>query len=259
MPRCDILWCYCIVAVSEQARPCAGRNRSPVDSKRPNLPAQAQHLAPKPGVKASKQTAVANMFKAAKASQVSSRPAPALTATYVTGSGNRGQGTMAQESGSHHKSTEDMQHGKLVATANALSHTEAELGCGGMTPGRAAQQYQSSVVDLGKPQGNIADAAEAHHRAEQNCSEAGLSHAAVGQLQGHSTDAASEDHDALRSIDLAEQKQILHDLWLEKNALSARVSAKRPVPASTADNKRAKLASGNSRQTQIFSMLKKPP
>lgn len=237
--------------------PCAGRNGSPVDSKRPNLPAQAQHPTPKPsGMKASKQAAVANMFKAAKPSQVGSRPEPTLTATDVTASGNRGQGTMAQESGSHRETIEDMQHGKLVATADPLSHAEAELGYGGIVSGSAAQ---TDAVDLGEPQSNIADAAEAHHGAEQNCSEAGLLHAAVGQLQGRSTDAAPEGHDALHSIDLAEQKQILHELWLEKNALSARASAKRPVPASTADSKRAKLASGNSRQTQIFRMLKKLP
>lgn len=228
-----------------------------MDATRPSLPAQAQQPALKPlGRKTFKQAAVASMFKAAKPSLVVSRPAQNPTATEVPGLGPRGEGTMAQGSDSLTEFTADMQHEKLAGTRDVLSHAEVESGCVRENSGSAAHD-QSPVTHLGEQHNDLAHSAEAHHRANQGCSEAGLLHASVGQLHGN--DAASGGHDALHSVDLAEQKQILHDVWLERNALSARVSAKRPITGSKADSKRAKLTSGNSRQTQIFGMLRKPP
>lgn len=192
------------------------------------------------------------MFKAAK---------PTILACDVGEFGQHNQGSKGQISGSHSKSTEDMQHGKLAATTDAVSLADTDLNCGRVVSGSAAGGNQSSAVKLDGRHSDGIGFAETHNRADLDCSEDVLQHAAMGasgEQQGHSTGATSEG-DALHSINLAEQKQILHELWLEKNALSARGSAKRLATASKTDSKRAKLVSGNSRQTQIFSMLKNPP
>ena len=231
----------------------AGHNSRPAASKPSGPPAQTQQPAPKPlGVKASKQAAVASMFKAAK---------PAALASDVGESGNHALGSEAPDFRSLSKFTEDMQDGKLAATADTLGIAEAGLSCGRAVSGIAAECEQSFVVDFGTENSDQNGSTETHSRADLDRSEEVLQHAAMGasgEQQGRSTDAASEG-DALQSIDLAEQKQILHELWLEKNALSARGSAKRPATASKMDSKRSKFVSGNSRQTQIFSMLKQPP
>ena len=242
----------------------AGRKSSPVDPKHSGLPAQAQHPASRPlGSKASKQAAVASMFKAARGpSPTGSCLASTPTASDVAGSGNHTQATMARASGSAGTSALDLPHTNLAASADTQRLADADLGCGRVVSD-SAERDQSSFVGLGNKQHiDAAGFTEAQNRAETNCSEYVLQHTAVGassgQQQGRSTDAASEG-DALHSIDLAEQKQILHELWLERNALSARGPAKRPATTNKTDSKRAKLVSGNSRQTQIFSMLKKPP
>ena len=224
----------------------AGRNSKAADSNSSGTPAQTQQPASKAfGAKASKQAAVASMFKAAK---------PTSLACDVGKSGKHDQGSKGLS-----KSAEDVQHGKLAANADALSLAEPDLSCGQMVSGSAAQ---SSADELGGGHSDRTGPTETHNRADLDSSQDVLQHAAMGtsggEQHGRSTDAASEG-DALHSIDLAEQKQILHELWLEKNALSARGPAKRSAAASKMDSKRAKLVSGSSRQTQIFSMLKKPP
>ena len=219
----------------------AGRNSKAADSNSSGTPGQTQQPASKAfGAKASKQAAVASMFKAAK---------PTSLACDVGKSGKRDQGSKGRS-----KSAEDVQHGKLAANTDALSLAEPD-----MVSGSAAQ---SSADELGGGHSDRTGPTETHNRADLDSSQDVLQHAAMGtsggEQHGRSTDAASEG-DALHSIDLAEQKQILHELWLEKNALSARGPAKRSAAASKMDSKRAKLVSGSSRQTQIFSMLKKPP
>ncbi len=75
-----------------------------------------------------------------------------------------------------------------------------------------------------------------------------------------SDDANAALGNSLSDVDLAEQKQIMHDLWLERNALSSRTAAKRPAPATNISNKRSKLsAAGKGKQTQISALLKKAP
>ena len=231
----------------------AGHNSKSAASKPAGPPTQTQQPAPKPfGVKVSKQAAVASMFRTAK---------PAPLAGDVGESGDHAHGSMAPDFRSLSKSTEDLQDGQLAATADTLSVAEAGLSCGRAVSGIGAEREQSSVVALGARHNDRTGCAETHNRADLDRSEQTLQHAAIGpfgEQQGRSTDAASEGH-ALHSINLAEQKQILHELWLEKNALSARGPAKRPATASKMYGKRPKLVSGNSRQTQISTMLKKPP
>ena len=231
----------------------AGRYSKAADSNSSGPPAHTQQPASRAfGAKASKQAAVASMFKAAK---------PTPLACDIGESGKQDHGSEGQTSGSHGRDTEEMQHRKLAATTDALSHAEPDLSCGQVVSGSAAERNQSSAVELGRRHSDGTGSTETHNRADVDCSEDKLQHAAMdasGEQQGRSTDAASEG-DALHSIDLAEQKQILHELWLEKNALSARGFTKRPATATKMDSKRAKLVSGNSRQAHIFSMLKKPP
>ncbi len=82
---------------------------------------------------------------------------------------------------------------------------------------------------------------------------------AQAQQQQHDHDDAAVS-DSLNGVDLAEQKQIMHELWLEKNALSARNAAKRPAPAGKACSKRSRLTSaGKGKQTQLSAMLRKMP
>ena len=61
-------------------------------------------------------------------------------------------------------------------------------------------------------------------------------------------------------VDLAEQKQIMHELWLAKNALSYRHAVKRPAAVNKAGSKRSKV-SGKGKQTQLLPLLTKvqPP
>lgn len=233
----------------------AGRDSKAANSSSLGSPAQTQPPASRVyGAKASKQAAVASMFKAAK---------PTPLAYDVGESGQHDQSSKGQNSGSHSKST-DMQHRKLAATTDAVSLAETDLSCGQVVSGGTGGKQSSAVKFANTTGGKLSDGigfTETHNRADLDCSEDVLQHAAMGasgEQQAHSTDAASEG-DVLHSIDLAEQKQILHELWLEKNALSTRGSAKRLATASKTDSKRAKLVSGNSRQTQILSMLKKPP
>lgn len=190
------------------------------------------------------------MFKAAK-------PAP------LAGNlDNHAQATKAPDAGPLSKPTESMQDKSVPAAATTLTLAEADLSCGKVMSGTPAERDLSSVAGLGIRHNDQTGSAQAHKGGDPDRSEEVMQQAAVGvstgQQQGRSSDAACEGS-ALHSIDLAEQKQILHELWLEKNALSARASAKRPAVASKADSKRTKLLSGNSRQTQIFSMLRKPP
>ena len=85
----------------------------------------------------------------------------------------------------------------------------------------------------------------------------------LGPANGEQRDgAAAVRSDQLNSVDLAEQKQIMHDLWLERNALAARNLVKRPAPASKTGSKRSKVSSlGKGKQTQLSALLRRvqPP
>lgn len=223
----------------------AGCNNKSTDSKSSALPTQTTQPASKLfGAKASKQAAVASMFKAAKS---------ATPAGNAAASDNHAQGSKAQDSGTLGKPVESMQDKSLPAAATTLGLAAADLSCGRTMLGSPAEQDQPSVAGLGVRHSDQTGSAQAQKAEDLEV----LQHTAMGppsgQQQERSTDAVPE------GIDLAEQKQILHELWLEKNALSARGSAKRPAVVSKTDSKRTKLVSGNSRQTQIFSMLRKPP
>ena len=64
----------------------------------------------------------------------------------------------------------------------------------------------------------------------------------------------------LNDVDLAEQKRIMHDLWLERNALSARNGVKRSAPTQKTNSKRSKSNAGPvGKQTQLHALLKKAP
>ena len=75
-----------------------------------------------------------------------------------------------------------------------------------------------------------------------------------------SSDAQAAEGNSLSDVDLAEQKRIMHELWLERNALSARIAAKRIAPASKTGSKRSRLSTlGKGKQTQLSAMLTKAP
>ena len=229
----------------------AGCNSKLADSKSAGLPAQTPQPAPSTSksskslrAKVSKQAAVASMFKAAK---------PTPEAGDAAASGDHAQGSKVQDSGPLSKPLESMQDRSLAVPGKIPNFAAAELSCGRTMSGSPAEQDQLSVAGLGVRPTDHTASAQAQKAEDLEVLQHTAMGASSGQKEERSTDAVPE------GIDLAEQKQILHELWLEKNALSARGSTKRPPVASKMDSKRTKVVSGNSRQTQIFSMLTKPP
>lgn len=188
------------------------------------------------------------MFKAAK---------PTPPASAAAESGNHAQGSQAPDSGPLSKAIEYVQDKTLPAATDTVSLAQADSSCGRIMSGSPAERDLSSVAGLGIRHSDQTSSAQVHNTADPVLQHTAMG-ASSGQQQGRSDDAVPEGN-ALHSIDLTEQKQILHELWLEKNALSARGSAKRPAVVTKTDSKRTKLVSGNSKQTQICSMLRKPP
>ena len=216
------------------------------------------------GSTASKQAAVASMFKAAKPSTAASSSAALDLAATVPAL--NGKDHVSVKLGSNPPNPSAGMQGaaqEASAAAERPCHMEAELhssravhedmdtGCNHPCANELGQMQHIDQATLASLQSQLksdAHASKLGHQAASVASEA---------TQGGGGDASS---DALLSIDLAEQKQILHELWLEKNAVSARTAAKRPAAVTKKDPKRTKIAgSDNGRQKQISAMLKTAP
>ncbi|KAA6422642.1 MAG: hypothetical protein FRX49_07502 [Trebouxia sp. A1-2] len=219
----------------------------------------------------SKQAAVASMFKAAKASTTSSATTAAApvnaasSSTALQRQDSRDDSAMPDTAnavsnreaelllGTHHAVATDMTPTPSPAADVNFSRLKRETNCQPSTD--AAQHVQD---DAGPPDceedSNVAEQVSINVKDGQtfthvpNCSDE------------QCNDAHAAPGNSLSNVDVAEQKQIMHDLWLEKNALSSRSAAKRPAPANKTSNKRSKLAiTGKSKQTQLSAMLKKVP
>ena len=205
------------------------------------------------------------MFKAARPNPAASSSAAFPTAATVPALDGKDQGSVMVGPTPPGGPSLGIQDAAQEASADpdALHHTETELDCSRMPEGRITEQNESCAYEVGQlQQTDQATLARLQSKMESDAhaSEQGDNQAmsaAPEAIQGDGDDASS---DALLSIDLAEQKQILHELWLEKNALSARTAAKRPAAVGKKDAKRTKFAgSGSGRQKQISAMLKTEP
>jgi len=213
----------------------------------------------------SRQAAVACMFKAAKASATSSAPAAAAPVNAASPSAAFPQEDTCDDS-------------DVPDVANAVSNQEEELLLGthraGATNVTAAPSPAADVnfnrlkEDTScQPSTDTAGLSECGERSDAAAQVS--SNVKDGQNFLHvpncsdeqcSDDAHAAPGNSLSDVDLAEQKQIMHDLWLERNALSSRTAAKRPAPATKTGNKRSKLsAAGKGKQTQLSALLKKVP
>ena len=225
---------------------------------------QAVDAAQPTRVRASKQAAVASMFKAAKAS-LGSLHAPQHTASQVANHSSADQKASEQPSDAS-AAHEQHEPKDTIMAVSAIHNSRCDADQNSLPCGNDAEHQQALTAEM-QDQQKDQGWTEAHSRLAGSSSDAHICE------QGHEQDAAATGHEtqpfqdsdqtsdlnALQSVDLAEQKQILHELWLEKNALSAR-SAKRPAAVTKKDGKRTKhSSSGTGRQTQLSAMLKKPP
>ncbi len=213
----------------------------------------------------SKQAAVASMFKAAKASATSSITTAAAPVNAASPS------TALQQEDSRDDSA-------MSDTANAVSNQEEELLLGThhavatdvtAAPSPAADVNFSRLKEdtSCQPSTDTAGLSECGERSDVAAQVS--SNVKDGQTFSHvpncsdeqcSDDAHAAPGNSLSDVDLAEQKQIMHDLWLGRNALSSRIAAKRPAPATKTSNKRSKLCTtGKGKQTQLSALLKKVP
>jgi len=219
----------------------------------------------------SKQAAVASMFKAAKASATSSATTAAAPVNATSPSAafqqedSRDDSAMFDAANVVGKQDEELLLGAHVAATDMTAapspaadmnstRLKEDTSCQPST--HAAQRVED---DAGPPEceerSDVAAQVSSSVKDGQtflhvpNCSDEQCSH-----------DAHAAPGNSLSNVDLAEQKQIMHDLWLERNALSSRNAAKRPAPATKAGNKRIKLSTtGKGKQTQLSALLKKVP
>ena len=209
----------------------------------------------------SRQAAVASMFKAAKASTTSSATTAATAVNAASPSAAFSQ--------------EDTRDDSAVSdVANAVSNQDEELLLGrhhaGATNVTAAPSPAASRLKEDtscQPSTDTAGLSECGERSDVAAQAS--SSIKDGQNFLHvpncsdeqcSDDAHAAPGNSLSDVDLAEQKQIMHDLWLERNALSSRTAAKRPAPATKTNSKRSKLsAAGKGKQAQLSALLKKVP
>ena len=213
----------------------------------------------------SKQAAVASMFKAAKASATSS----ATTAAAPVNAASPSAALQQQDS---------RDDGAMPDTANAVSNQGAELLLGTQpvaatdvtaAPSPAADVNFSRLKEdtSCQPSTDTAGLSECGERSNvaaqaPNNVKDGRSVLRVPNCSDEqcSDDAQAAPGSSLSDVDLTEQKQIMHDLWLERNALSSRIAAKRPAPATKTSNKRSRLCTtGKGKQVQLSALLKKVP
>ncbi|DBB00910.1 hypothetical protein WJX77_007765 [Trebouxia sp. C0004] len=220
----------------------------------------------------SKQAAVVSMFKAAKASAPSSATTAAASVNAASPSAaiqqedSRDNSAMSDAANAVSNQEEELPLGTHVAATDMTaspspaadvnsSRLKEDTSCQPSTD--AAQHVQDG---LGPP-----DCEEASGAAAQVSSNVkdGLTFSHVPNCSDEQcSDAHAAPGNFLSDVDLAEQKQIMHDLWLERNALSSKVAAKRSAAATKTSNKRSKLSTtGKGKQTQLSALLKKasPP
>jgi hypothetical protein len=223
------------------------------------------------GVK-SRQAAVASMFKAAKASATSSATTAAAPVDAASPSAalqqqdSRDDGAMPDTAdavcnqeeelllGTQHVAATDVTAAPSPAADANFSRFKEDTSCQPSTD--AAQRVQLDAGPSDFQEGS--DAAAQVSSNVKDCPT--FSHVPKCSDEQCSDDAHAAPGNSLSNVDLAEQKQIMHDLWLERNALSSRTAAKRPAPATKTNNKRSKLsAAGKGKQTQLSALLKKVP
>lgn len=190
------------------------------------------------------------MFKAAKMSSGSNTTvggaAAPIIAVAASSAGNR--------------------HGAAASDSTVAADAAAEIDTSRWDD---ASCQLSSAADEGRPDGHNGGqtdcittdaAAAAAELAGAARNAAGGSGAPDCSDEPCSSDAQAAEGNSLNDVDLAEQKRIMHELWLERNALSARTAAKRTAPATKTGSKRSRLSTlGKGKQTQLSAMLTKAP
>ena len=224
----------------------------------------------------SKQAAVASMFKAAKMSSGSNTTLGAAAAPIAVAASSAGQPQASSEDSAENCRATSAGHRENQVPGNwhpaaANDSTTAADPAARTDTSRwhDASCQLSSAADEGRPKG--------HNGGQTNCITTDTA-AAAAELAGAagntagglgapdcsdepcSSDAQAAEGNSLNNVDLAEQKRIMHELWLERNALSARIAAKRTAPASKTGSKRSRLSTlGKGKQTQLSAMLTKAP
>lgn len=224
---------------------------------------------PKPAKLAkSKQAAVASMFKAARVS-TSSNPAVAEPPLVQTASVNSPADVKAAVNSPPRHETAALGSG----LAEASEHKVAAGNEQDESTGKATETVAQAQTECGRWQDTAcqpsSNGEQQHLNAQDHTVNSAKALSAERQRSdaGEATTAAGREpaegvggESILNDVDLAEQKRIMHDLWLERNALSARNGVKRSAPSQKTSSKRGKSSAGAvGKQTQLHALLKKAP
>ena len=217
------------------------------------------------------------MFKAAKMSSGSNTTVGAAAAPIIAvaaSSAAQPQATSedsaetgrATTAGHRENQVPGNQHRAAASDSSVAADAAAEIDTSRLDD---ASCQLSSAADEGRSEGHNGGqtdcittdtAAAAAELAAAAGNDAGGSGALDISHEPCSSDAQAAEGNSLSDVDLAEQKRIMHELWLERNALSARIAAKRTAPASKTGSKRSRLSTlGKGKQTQLSAMLTKAP
>ena len=184
------------------------------------------------------------MFKGAKPSGPATSPAVHSSPSQPDATGNAQQPRHLQQD------VINAADERAAAEAAAVPHgndnaSQAEEPCDAAAEACNSMQQPETY---GQSNAATAEAAVSEARVASELQDPG----AAGSAQ----DLQDGDTGGLAGVDLAEQRQILHDLWLERNASLTKPALKRPaVGDGKTGSKRTKSSSG--KQSQISGLLRK--
>lgn len=202
-------------------------------------PSRASQIADKPR---SKNAAVALMFKGAKQGSASAASAPGA----ATGEAQTDSASCPHPLQEAHSSAADV----------AERNKEAVVDCGVDQVRESDAAAQASYHEQQGKSDNSSRGADREH----GTSTAEM--ASGSQESGRDSDAQEMPDTVLgefSGVDIAEQRQILHDLWLQRNASLTKAAVKRPaIGGGKIASKRTKPSSvQKAKQSQLSGLLKR--
>lgn len=204
-------------------------------------PSWTSHITHKPRTK---QAAVALMFKAAK-------PNGPATSLAVHSSPSQ------PDAASNAQQPRHLQRDVVSAAEERGTSEVAAMACEDAGARQAAEACDAAAEACNSMQQAGADG---HSNAATDDATASEARATLELQQsgtaGSAQDMQDGDTEGLDGVDLAEQRQILHDLWLQRNASLTKPALKRPAGGGgKTGDKRTKSSSG--KQSQISGLLRK--
>lgn len=207
-------------------------------------PGKASHAMEKPR---SKQAAVALMFKATKLEHTQAKPAHAEP---------------VEAAASCHAGQSQPQAAAVVADGTLQQSVDASARQHSTRCEPVVEQDRLHVASGQESKVEMGGAHEAAQRASA-AADAAAEDISGDAVQREPEGQASPDDSGigeLEGVDVAEQRQILHDLWLQRNASLTRTAVKRPgVGGGKVDNKRTRPNTVQmGKQAQLSGLLRKP-